>query len=339
MLGKVDIRVPHSSQPPKVVVSALEGGGAEIAALADGRAVGKHRPPQVQTGAVAGNEPHGSYPIARMADGSVVGCLSVFHQMEGHVDIVGATGTVGRELYKVLMEVIIARIVEDSREPRALLVEVGNGKLAGRKILRDERPQNARHTAVLDIVAEMADEKRITGMKRIDGIETALALLLHIKADTRIHIAHILHCRAQVLAGEPCLSRVEKHGLLTDALQCAVDPFRSILARKRIGSKRNLKEREPARIRLLTDVGSKLGCIKAGPVRFHYDLVEHISVVGDKLTCRTCRNQHDYDDGKKKMNNNSFIIPKHKFSLNFRQRYKKLMTSWLLLILFCIFAM
>ena len=126
--------------------------------------------------------------------------------------------------------------------------------MARREFPCDIRLKDFGNDAVLYVISEMTDIERIAGMECVYSVQAFLALRLDIKRDRSVHVAHVLHCRAQVLAGEARLSRIEKYRLLANALKCTVNPFGSVPSREGIGAERYLEQGKPTRVGFLTNI-------------------------------------------------------------------------------------
>ncbi len=298
-LPEVDVRIAHRPQTGKVVVGLLQVGGREPRALPQGDIVADDAAAEVKPRGITGTYPDTVDDVARMGHRGVAGTGAVLRQMERNADMARAAHRVGRIVDEVLVEAVESRIGKYPRYPPPLLLECRNRELQraqGRAVAEVQMPlQDAGHDGVPDVVPEAVYNKRCAGMETVDHPDLP-APRLGVEVHPRLHVAHVLHGKAQVLARLPGLKRIVEHRFLAYLLQRAVNPLRAVPACQRIGAERNLEEREPPRVAFLADILREQRGVQTLVVGTHVDPVEQVAVFGNELIGRAGR-QYRRQDG------------------------------------------
>jgi hypothetical protein len=110
-----------------------------------------------------------------------------------------------------------------------------------------------------------------------------------------MHIAHVAHSCAQVVARQLCLHGIEYHWFLADAMQGPVNPLCGVAACKRISAKRDFEKGKPLAVGSLSDVGLEARHVESFRFRLDFNSGKHILIVRHKLGGGTTRENHRND--------------------------------------------
>ena len=156
----------------------------------------------------------------------VIGTIA--SQMQRHVNQVATRCRVSRERNVILVEPVVAVVHEERGDAFSLGIESFHRERLTRlesQCLVVGPFQQGSNAVVGNVVGNVANVVGSTGMQNV-GCLQLLALHFRDEVYIAVHIAHVVHGGAQVVARKLGLHGIEDHWFLADALQGAVDPFR-----------------------------------------------------------------------------------------------------------------
>ena len=128
-LPEVDARVAHCTEAREVIVSLLQVCRREILSFFNQRVVFKHTPTEMEARGIAWNEVDLVDDVAWVKRRPGTAAFNIFHQMQRHTYMLSALGGISCIIDEILMESIVAGVIEDMRKPFAFIVQRSNSKL------------------------------------------------------------------------------------------------------------------------------------------------------------------------------------------------------------------
>ena len=135
---------------------------------------------------------------------------------------------------------------------------------------------------IFNIISDIIYIISSTRIKMINRFYT-LSACLCFKLNRRVHIAHVLHSVLQVFTRKFCLQSIIDNWFFSNVFQCSVNPFCGICSCQCIGAKRNLEQREPLGISLLTNIVFKGVGVKFFRICFYFYTFENVMSILNKL--------------------------------------------------------
>ena len=269
---------------------------AVVLSALDERVGLKRLAPQSDLAALVGlvNVAHAAYPVAWVGGVAAVGVgVGREHEAQSHRAV--AAGRVGLKCYVVFVELIVAVVVEQRRQPGALVLQFGHRE--AHAVVQSRRVVQAVHQPlhgrVANHVVHRAYAVGASGVQRVGYVNPAPPLVARGHAHRASEPPLVVQFAGQVVARARRPQRVEHHGRLAHRLQRAVYPFGAVAPCERVGCERNFHHREPSRVAPLRHEALVVGCgqSRLRRVGLHLNVVDEPLPLGHILCDRARRHK------------------------------------------------